>query len=82
MLSRLNFPSTQTKSRFGENNSGLKQKNSRLVVSRECVGKPLTRKKIFDAFEADDSRNRKYFPSNRELSLPEPYSDNATDARS
>lgn len=37
MLSRLNFPFTQNKSRFSENNFRLKQKNSRLA----CYGNVL-----------------------------------------
>jgi hypothetical protein len=74
------FRFTQNKSRFGENNTGLKQKNSRLPIPRECVDKHLIRNEIFDRFAVDNSRNCKYFPSNRELLIPAASSDEATGA--
>lgn len=39
-------------------------------MPREYVGNPLISNKVFTGFAADNSQNRKYFPSDRELPIP------------
>lgn len=80
MLSRLNFPSAQNKSRFSEKQFPVKAKEFPITQPWEMCKQAFDSKRYFWTDSRLMTAEIRIFPSNRELPIPAAISDEATGA--